>query len=425
MVRSARPNAAGLLAAAASLLLGGHLLPAADEPSAAKPASAEPSPAKPQPAEPENKPLSADVLKAQAEELAKQYVARLGDHYAAEIDARHHLVYISALDAKMLRRVRRLLAAQLAAHRKTLFPQPLARNVVVVLPTAQDYPRLAGRPKALGRYSRTHRCLVTMTLGSVLRHEFTHAVHHNDEYLAAQQHALWVAEAFATLYQYADTKEGRLVPRRGGALARVQEAVRKNETIPLARLVRMDSAAFTEQADVAYPQVRWLALYLHARGRLAAFYQRYKSTWADDPTGAAALEGVLDTPLAKVEADWRAWILDQEPPWRPGWDAVAHLGIRMQDREQGVRVDSLPRGSSAAAGGQLRVGDIILTVAGRPTPDPADLREAVRSCKPGQTVLIEVLRDGRTTIVPQVLGAVRRPRTPAHAAPAPSDADQP
>ena len=410
MARDALPIQAGLLAV---VVLGLPLAPDARAQAGQAPSSHSPS-------------HSEANLQVRAERLGTRYRARLGQDYEAQIDARRHLVYVSALDAKALRTVRQVLATQLAAHRQTLFPQPLARNVVVVLPTAQDYRRLVGRSKALGRYSTRERCLVTMTLGSVLRHEFTHAVHHNDQQRAGQEHAVWVAEALATLYQYADIQDGRLAGRRTGDLAPLQRAVREGKAVAFKDLVRMDSAAFLQRADVTYPQVRWLALWLQERDQLGAFYERYKDTYGDDPSGAQALEAVFGSPLADVETEWRRWLRKQEPPWRPRWEAVAHLGIRMRAREHGVAVDGFLPGSSAARSKQFRVGDVILSVAGEPTPDPAELAKAVQSCKPGQTVRLEVLRDGRMTVVPHVLGAVRHvdeetkaPEAPSSPAPPP------
>jgi S1-C subfamily serine protease len=124
-----------------------------------------------------------------------------------------------------------------------------------------------------------------------------------------------------------------------------------------------------------------------------------------------------------VEEDWRAWVLEQDTPWRPGWEAVAHLGIRMQQEPHGVRVDAFVPGASAARSRQLQVGDVILSIAGRPTPTPDALRDAVRACRPGQTVLIEVVRDGRTTTVSQILGAVRHAQPAATTPPAAEDPD--
>lgn len=339
--------------------------------------------------------------------MSERYLERLGDGYHATIDHKNHLVYVCALDEPLRRRVRRMLAAQLEAHRRTLFPHPFRRNVVVVLPTAGDYERLAGRAEALGHYNPRERCLVTMTLSSVLLHEFTHAVHHNDQLRSGQKHALWLVEAIATLYQYAEVQDGRLVPQTGAGLMEVQAALRGGGEIPLAALVRMEQPEFTEKAELSYPQVRWLAMYLQRHGKLETFYRAYKDTYRQDATGAAALEKVLARPLAAIHNDWREWVLQQKPAWRPRFEAVAHLGIRMNDHQRGVLVDALLPGSAAQRAGRLKVGDVILTVAGKPTRTPRALTAAVRSCRPGQSVVIEVLRNDRLTRLTQVLGAVR------------------
>ena len=359
---------------------------------------------------PESRPASrpsGKELRREAEQLAETYLERLGPDYKAHTDSKNHLVYVTALDAGLQRDVRRLLAAQLEAHRRTLFPHALAHNVVVLLPTARDFDRIAGHPEALGQYVPSQRCLVSMTLGSTLLHEFTHVVHHNDQLLHGQEHALWVVEGLATLYQSASEEDGRLVPRAEFGLTEVQTALRNDDAIPLEELVHMKRERFTELAETTYPQARWLALYLQRHEKLESFYRAYKDTYERDAMGVAALEEVLDRPLAEIEADWRKWVLEQDPPWRPGYDTVAHLGIRMAKHERGVRVDGFLRGSAAHRAEQLKVGDVILTVAGTPTPKPRALTEAIRSCRPGQSVAIEVLRDERLARVTQVLGGIK------------------
>ena len=55
----------------------------------------------------------------------------------------------------------------------------------------------------------------------------------------------------------------------------------------------------------------------------------------------------------------------------------------------------------------LVAGDVIATVGGTATPDPAALEKTLGGMKPGQRVALEIVRDGRTETREAVLG--RRP----------------
>jgi serine protease DegS len=97
-------------------------------------------------------------------------------------------------------------------------------------------------------------------------------------------------------------------------------------------------------------------------------------------------------------------VLREEPPWTPAHPPKAHLGVKMQAVEGGVEVLGFLRNSAAERAGRLQIGDVILSVAGQATPLPRDLTAAVQLCRPGETVDIEVIRDGRAMVVKQLLG---------------------
>jgi hypothetical protein len=268
-----------------------------------------------------------------------------------------------------------------------------------------DYRRLVPlETQAYGQYERATRTLVSLSLSDVLFHEFTHALHHNDQALAGQVHAIWIAEGLASLFQRAPVRQGRLEPEVCNRLEALQQAVREGRTTPLADLGAMDAGAFLARREVHYLQARYVMLYLHRAGRLKEFYESYKASYGSDPSGRAALEKTLGKPAPEIEADWRAWVLAQEAPWKPTRPTRAHLGVRMAEAEAGVKVTGFVRGSAAEREGRLKVGDVITALAGRPTPTPHDLAQAVQACDPGEIVDVEVLRDGVPTIVSQLLG---------------------
>ncbi|MCW2765483.1 MAG: serine protease [Nocardioides sp.] len=84
----------------------------------------------------------------------------------------------------------------------------------------------------------------------------------------------------------------------------------------------------------------------------------------------------------------------------------AFLGLRAGDTNgNGVIVGTVTPGGAAANAG-IRVGDVIVSVAGTPTPTLGELEAALAVLKPGQTVPIVVMRqNGKTATVQLTLGS--------------------
>ncbi len=135
-----------------------------------------------------------------------------------------------------------------------------------------------------------------------------------------------------------------------------------------------------------------------------SFYENYKAGYATDLTGAGSLEKTLGKALDEIDADWRAWVLAQKPPWTAVYRRKAHLGVKMEPSSDSVKVVGFVRNSAAQRAGRITTGDIIISVAGYPTPTSAALTAAVQSCQPGQTVDLEIIRNDRTVIIKHLLG---------------------
>jgi S1-C subfamily serine protease len=71
---------------------------------------------------------------------------------------------------------------------------------------------------------------------------------------------------------------------------------------------------------------------------------------------------------------------------------------------RGVRISGVTGGSPAEAGG-LRAGDVIVGVGAEDVADLQGLTNALRAHKPGQTVGVRVLRDGKEMELQVTLGA--------------------
>jgi hypothetical protein len=81
-------------------------------------------------------------------------------------------------------------------------------------------------------------------------------------------------------------------------------------------MLKLDRAAFTARATLAYGQSASLLLYLYEHQMLKRFYDAYTTGYAHDPTGQQALESVAGKPLPELEDDWTAWMRRRTPPRR-------------------------------------------------------------------------------------------------------------
>ena len=86
-----------------------------------------------------------------------------------------------------------------------------------------------------------------------------------------------------------------------------------------------------------------------------------------------------------------------------------YLGIQGQATQQGVQVMEVESGGPAAAGG-LQAGDVIVGVSGDAGSDPSEALDTILfEKKPGDTVTLDVIRNGQSTTVDVTLG--ERPTT--------------
>jgi len=71
--------------------------------------------------------------------------------------------------------------------------------------------------------------------------------------------------------------------------------------------------------------------------------------------------------------------------------------------EGGVRLSGVRAGSPAEAAG-LKADDILVAIGGMKTPDLQSMTDALRAHKPGDTVELEILRDGKPVTLTATLG---------------------
>jgi putative serine protease PepD len=87
-----------------------------------------------------------------------------------------------------------------------------------------------------------------------------------------------------------------------------------------------------------------------------------------------------------------------------------YLGVSIEDADGGARIGEVRPGSPAADAG-LRVGDVVVSAGGSAVESADDLRHAVESREPGDSLELTVNRDDETTKVTVELGT--RPESTA------------
>jgi S1-C subfamily serine protease len=85
----------------------------------------------------------------------------------------------------------------------------------------------------------------------------------------------------------------------------------------------------------------------------------------------------------------------------------ADLGVTVGDGTNGVVIGSISAGAPAAKAG-IHVGDVIVSVNGKPTPTTASLSQVLAELEPGQTVPVAVTsQNGAKTTLRVTLGTLR------------------
>jgi serine protease Do len=119
--------------------------------------------------------------------------------------------------------------------------------------------------------------------------------------------------------------------------------------------------------------------------------------WRDSKTAAVgnwlASPGTGDAPVAigVVSVAARKPNRRDMPPPNPGRNA-GYLGVGLASDESAAKIGRVePRSPADKAG--LKVGDLVLKVAGQVIKDPGSLVEAISGYKPGKTVTLQIKRD--------------------------------
>lgn len=341
-------------------------------------------------------------------------------NYKVERDERLRMIFVGAIDERAFDEVRAEMGALADWAAKHVFPdlhdaQQLRRDawVVVVLPNRPDFKRWSfktfgnaadnGLSMIGGSYQHDQKRLVSQDLGGSLRHEFFHALHWRDCTRRGQFHAMWVQEGLCSLVEDYDVgPEGVLIPAPSWRTNTVQRMLTAGTFIPLKRVLATSHQDFLgSQRMGLYAISRSIFLYLSQRGKLRAWYEAYAGGLREDRTGQAALEKVLDMPLADIEKDFRQWVKGLPTvaeELRPG---MASLGVEVENGEgDGPKIVAVGRASPFSP------HDVITRVNTRPTRDLPELLRVLGMYRPHDIVPVTVRRGKMYKDLEVTLGAV-------------------
>jgi Tfp pilus assembly protein PilF len=339
------------------------------------------------------------MLRDRAEDVLSKLRKELGDDYLFDIDHDQKLVFATNIDRRMLDELKDYLSSYAQAQRSGLFTHDFEQYVTVILPRQWKHRGIGGL------YNPARRTLTARSLGMVMTHEFTHALHFGDQEGLGQRHPIWVTEGLATLFESSRLVDGRVEPQPNYRLLLLQQRAKRKKLLDLEKLTEMSHRDFMKRAAVAYAQSRYLLFYLHQQGKLQAFYQTYTDGYDDDPSGAKALEEVLDSDLETIQESFRKWVIAQKAPplrLRPN---QAYIGIQMKQVKDGLEIVKTVPGSGAAQAG-LQPGDVVVKVSGERVVDSADLLSIVAASDVGDRLRLEIRRDGKYRTVEVTLTAM-------------------
>jgi hypothetical protein len=329
--------------------------------------------------------------------------------YRYETDETRHINFATALDEVSHREMREMLEAQADHLVETLFEAPPTYFTLVAVPTPDDAQRLIRDGSIGGIYEHPRRRLVARDIGIMLRHEFTHLMHYGHMERLKQNHALWVQEGLAALYEtYVLNDNGaiRFLPNQRHNFVRMM--MRQNQLPAWRDLFSTTGDEFMDDAGENYPVVRSVFQFLDSHKKLVDWYKAYIETFDEDETGIAAFEKVFEAPLEDIERRWRTWVRAQPPVddyVRPG---DASLGVQFVEdgSNDGVLIDRVLENSAAAEAG-IQPGDIIVSFDSQPVRSHFELLIAVGTKQVGEVIPVRIRRDGEYQLLLVTLKPLR------------------
>ncbi len=355
-----------------------------------------------------------DELQRRAADLVVERLKQqFGPGYLYEISEPDRLIFATNTDQRTLEELKTTLQKQARSQWATLFDHKVDEYVAVVLPSLEDYRRIVANPNIGGFYNPENHTLIAKRLGTVMAHEFTHALQAADLDATGTEPPIWVREGLAVMFEAANFDGKSFTIQDGQRLYQLQAAAKMNQLIPVEKLLAMSHERFMTPAYAsrAYAESGSLMHFLHERGLLRKFLDAIAGNNEDkDPTCREALEKVTGGNLAVFEHDWRAWMVKRTPPPLNTGPGGVFLGVRFGEDNDGLLVEEVVPGYAGAQSG-IKVKDVIIGVDGIDVRDNFQLMPLLASHKPGEKIEFRIRRGEEYIDLPVTLG--QRPEGPA------------
>ncbi|MCC6739584.1 MAG: hypothetical protein IT452_11120, partial [Planctomycetia bacterium] len=142
------------------------------------------------------------------------------------------------------------------------------------------------------------------TGSGTLVHEMAHALMEADFPKAPA----WFNEGLASLFEQSTTADGKIRGLVNWRLPVLQEALKDGSFMKWKKLTGYAGADFYgDGSGLRYATARYLCLWLQEKGKLEAFYEKFRDGFEKDPSGWEALSAVLDGKPEEAETEWREW----------------------------------------------------------------------------------------------------------------------
>jgi len=159
-----------------------------------------------------------------------------------------------------------------------------------------------------GYYSSSHKALIMniSTGGGTLVHEIVHP------FVEANFPACppWLNEGLGSLYEQCGEVDGHIHGFTNWRLPGLQQAIKSAKVPSFKSLTAMDANAFyNEDKGTNYGQARYLCYYLQQKALLIKFYQEFRGSQKEDPTGYKSLQKVLgETDMDLFKTKWEKYV---------------------------------------------------------------------------------------------------------------------
>lgn len=211
-----------------------------------------------------------------------------------------------------------LMRSAMAGFMNGRFDQKPEQAISVYLfPTAQGYEQFCAKKynapciAHFGFYQPTDRYMV-MNIGlglGTLTHEIVHPLVEADFPGAPT----WINEGIASVFEQPQIpKAGEIHGGKNWRHPRLKKALTtpEKDKARLDRFFGMKDEVFRgDDEDLHYAAARYICQWLDERGKLWAFYHRWRDNVTTDPTGEKSFKEVVGMTPAQAHPDWAKWVL--------------------------------------------------------------------------------------------------------------------